>query len=540
MTSDNSLPTEETPDWSNLEAELARSFQPAWTRGGANPSPEQLRKWEEQDEHPGDSRLDTGRREFSRKDSKFRAPKRREDRPSQPHQGRGPKRDGGQHDRERRGKGRHPQRHGATPVRPRPPSPSVLTGWRVTFLPDEVGLQGLAKQIKQTARAFSLFDLSRLVLDHPSRYSIQLHRQGGAALFRCVADDSLWLEQTHALEHALAIGVESYYRREVQTVEAVKGTFHCVARCGLSGVLLGPPNHHQYQVNLRRLHAEKFARMPFAAFQAKVQMVRDEAVLQEWKMSQTTCEVFYPLTGAEDAEPKPIRDRATLRRDFQERHGAEAVVAAGEDVTLPGAIAIGTCAPEVSALVRQEWDKCRRFPIAMAHACGKVLSAAGLHLFKAHDNITYVGVSRPHGLDRQSFPVSDSLARLLTLVEERPGISRAELRAAWESQPDEASGLTTFAADLTWLLHQGHLIDFAGRGLESAISLKPPKAADRPSGEKKPATSKPAAAKPESGSAKETAGASETSSPAALPEQVSEPTEEISSPSVDTSWEEAP
>lgn len=540
MTSENSLPTEDTPDWSNLEAELARSFQPAWTRGGTNPSPEQLRKWEEQDEHPGDSRTATGRQEFSRKDSKFRAPKRREDRPSKPHLGRGPKRDGDHQERERGGKGRRPQRHGEAPVRPRPSGPNVLTGWRVTFLPDEVGLQGLAKQIKQTARAYSLFDLSRLVLDHPSRYSIRLHRQGGPALFRCVVDGSLWLEPSHALEHALAIGVESYYRREVQTVEEVKGTFHCVARCGLSGVLLGPPNHHQYQVNLRRLHAEKFARMPFAAFQAKVQMVRDEAVLQEWKMSQTTREVFYPLTGAEDAEPKPIHDRVALRRDFQERHGAEAVVGAGEDVTLPAAIAVGTCAPEVSALVRQEWDKCRRFPIAMAHACGKVLSAAGLHLFKAHENITYAGVSRPHALDRQSFPVSDSLARLLTLVEERPGISRAELRAALESQPNEASGLRTFAADLAWLLHQGHLVDLAGRGLESAIALKPPKAADRSPGEKKPAGSKPAAAKPESGSAEEAAEASESSSPAAPPEQVGEPTEEIPSPLVDTSTEEAP
>jgi hypothetical protein len=327
------------------------------------------------------------------------------------------------------------------------------------------------------------------------------------------------VQPQEAIRHALEVGLEKFYRREVQTVETIKGHFTCVARCGLSGTLLGPPNHHEYQTNLRRLHGEKFARMPFAAFLSRVQMVREESIIEEWKTSQSTREVFFPLPAeqigtpeqaeppAEAAQLTPIPERAALLRDFQQRHGKVMVSPAEDDMRLPGQVAAGASAELVSALVRQEWEKARRFPLAVAHACGQVLAKEGLQLFKAHENFTYVGVSRPHALDRQSFPVSDSISQLLTIVEERPGISRPDLRQAVETSTDSptTSGLprtASFTADLAWLLHQGHLVDFAGRGLESASAItiqkpaqkgRPPKTA-RPSSKKSHAPSAPALA----------------------------------------------
>src|SRR5208283_5142766 len=56
--------------------------------------------------------------------------------------------------------------------RPEPPPP--LPEITVTFLPDEHGVESLARQIKMTGRAFPLFQIAQIVLAKPERYSVQL------------------------------------------------------------------------------------------------------------------------------------------------------------------------------------------------------------------------------------------------------------------------------------------------------------------------------------------------------------------------------
>jgi hypothetical protein len=41
-------------------------------------------------------------------------------------------------------------------------------------LPDEKGVESLARQIKMTGRAYPLFQIAQLILQKPERYSVQL------------------------------------------------------------------------------------------------------------------------------------------------------------------------------------------------------------------------------------------------------------------------------------------------------------------------------------------------------------------------------
>src|ERR1700733_15539846 len=54
--------------------------------------------------------------------------------------------------------------------RPEPPAP--LPEIAVTFLPDEKGVEQLARQIRVTGRAYPLFQIAQLVLQKPERYSV--------------------------------------------------------------------------------------------------------------------------------------------------------------------------------------------------------------------------------------------------------------------------------------------------------------------------------------------------------------------------------
>ena len=51
---------------------------------------------------------------------------------------------------------------------------------------------------------------------------------------------------------------DTFYQAERTATEPPKGNYTFVAQCGMSGVILGPPNYHDYQNQLRKLHAGTF------------------------------------------------------------------------------------------------------------------------------------------------------------------------------------------------------------------------------------------------------------------------------------------
>ena len=527
--------------------DLSLSFGPAWAR--ESDSGERLARLAAK--HDREERPERGggkRREF------------RDDR-SQRQERRPPRREGGDRNRRdgRRDGGKREERR---PAR-EPQGPQPLTGWDVQFLPDKHGVDGLAKQIKNTARAYPLFDLAQLVLEKSERYLVEFKRksEGSPALFQLRTDGSLWLSEREAVAHALATQLDKFYRRERIAVDPPKGVYLSVAVCGMSGVVLGPSNYHDYQTKLIKLHAERFSSMPFEAFKSRIRMERDEESIAKWKDEQSSKEVFYPIDlskpsapeapappapesetpapesaepGVETAEaavevveeipeaaaevlaemPEPqapeaeaapsprFESVAEVELHFRENHAAKAVVEIRQRVIAPGSPAMNSSSPAIHALARGAWEQLRRFPLPMVHTLGQQLAARGVQLFKAHENITYAALARPKYLDRAATPIAEGLSGMLAYIEEHPGVPRPEQwKALVALRPAPPEGVedareAAVAADLSWLLHEGHVIDYARRGLEAARRPKPP-APKPPSKKREPAKpSEPEAAAP--------------------------------------------
>src|SRR5690606_35846399 len=68
-------------------------------------------------------------------------------------------------DRPQRGGGEKFRREEPREFRPPEPLPEIT----VTLLPDEKGVESLARQIKMTGRAYPLFEIAKLVLQKPER-----------------------------------------------------------------------------------------------------------------------------------------------------------------------------------------------------------------------------------------------------------------------------------------------------------------------------------------------------------------------------------
>jgi len=374
-----------------------------------------------------------------------------------------------------------------------------------------------------TGRAYPLFDIAQMILQKPERHAVTFsvtknaENQPVQPLFVCALDDTLWLSEDEAVGHVLKKHFGTFYQAERTATEPPKGKYTFVAQCGMSGVILGPPNYHDYQNQLRKLHTERFSRIPFDLYKARVKIVRDEEVVKKWIDDQSFKTEYLCLNM-----PEPLRlgSMEAVEKHFREQH-KENIIKAVESHSLSGTAARSLRSPPLVRLVRTVWEDQRRFPLQIATVLSQQFAGHGLQFFKVNKTITHVSVARPHFLDMEATPVSEGVKRIVDYINAHPKSTRRKLvEALAPSQaPAEPPAVptaeatptpeqTAIVSDLHWLIHQGHVIEFANGTLETAKkpAPRPPKPEVKPaaapsSPAPEPAASEPAADAPGSGEA---------------------------------------
>jgi len=424
-----------------------------------------------------------------------------------------------------------------------PPLPEIA----VSVLPDEKGVESLARQIKMTGRAFPLFDIAHLIIQKPERYSLRFsvmkNAEGKAVLplFLCALDDTLWLSEDEAVAHVLGKHFATFYQAEKTATEPPKGVYTFVGQCGMSGVILGPPNYHDYQNQLRKLHTERFARMPFDMFKARVKIVRDEAVVKQW-VEEQSWKIEYTCLNV--PEPLKLQSRADVEQHFRATH-KDTIIKSVESHVVTGVAARGLRGG-LSRLVQDILAQQRRFPMQIATSLSQAFAKHGLQFFKVNKTVTHVAVARPHFLDLETTLVSDTVKKIVDFINATAKCNRRKLidalapspapapipvvpvadvpaagtegapvtPAAPPAAPEPTAEQTAIIADLHWLVHQGHVIEFANGTIETAKRPLPKPVKQ----EKKPATA-PAEAAPTAEASPAPANAVET--PAVIETEVS-------------------
>lgn len=402
------------------------------------------------------------------------------------------------------------------PPRPRPTpaarQPEPLPEVKLTIVPEEHGVESLVRQIKATGRAYPLFEIAKLILQKPERYALRFEVKKDKTgrvlqpLFVCALDETLWLSEEDAVAHVLQQHFDTFYQTERTPGEPPKGKYTFVAQCGLSGVILGPPNYHDYQNRLHKLHAERFAHMPFEAYKARVKIIRDEAVVKRWIEEQSWKTEYICLNVP---EPLRLSSREAVEEHFRATH-KDTIIKSVESHVVPGPAA-RALQGGLARLVNRTLAEQQRFPLLVASALSDQFSRRGLQFYKVN-RITHVAVARPRYLDLDNMPVSEGVRRIVEFIRAHPGCTRRELIEALAPPPpipvappapegeaapappptpsEPTPEQTAIIADLHWLIHQGHVIEFANGILETAKkpAPKPPKAAPAPPATEAPAT----------------------------------------------------
>ena len=457
------------------------------------------------------------------------------DRGPRPGGDRGPRREGGfrrQEDAPRRD--------------PLPPLPAI----DVNLVPEEKGVESLARQIRLTGRAYPLFEIAQLVLKKNDRYHLVLtpeKPEGGetaSQILVCSLDDTVWFSENEAVEHALAKHFNTFYSSEKIPSDPPKGVYTFVAQCGISGVVLGPPNYHDYQNKLRKLHQERFSRMEFDAFKARIKIVKDEEVVKKWVEEQSFKTEFTALNIPETLK---LHSMEEAQQHFRATHAPNVIRKVDKHSISGAALATQPCRP-LLALARRAVDDQTKFPLRIVNVLSQQFARQGLQFFKVNKTVTHVAVARPHFLDMVATPVSEGVKKIVDFIDATPKCSRRKLidafapatAAAPEATAAPAGEAVTagdataapspqmaaLVSDLHWLVHQGHVIEFASGLLETAKRPLPRPVRPEPKAKAPaPAAAAGAVAEPaaeaEEMAAHETAAAAETAPADAVP-----PTEE--------------
>jgi hypothetical protein len=369
---------------------------------------------------------------------------------------------------------------------------------QIDFLPEERAFSKIIQQIKQGHIAYPLFGLARMFLERPERHRIRVRSLDNHTMIHQFGDDGPVAMESAALErNAFNDKKEEFYDTQIVEKEPIKGNFTSVARCTLSGKLLGPTNYHAFQPALRALYDQRFSRrMSFDDYRRAIEISSDPQLVEQWKEEARKSVTFQTK---DQENPAAFDNLAAVEQHFRANY-LPTLVRRCLAAELSGETARHLPDRGIIASIRKARDRENRFPAQIAGALRHGLNQAGLHVFKHKKRILYISTVRPQLFDANQASVSTGLSVILSTIKSYPKISRKQLaekalaKLIGEKSTDDSSeeyqhAKTTLATDLIWLAKAGHVIEFADGTLDLPLpprSMEGAKGGARPSSQQSP------------------------------------------------------
>ena len=361
---------------------------------------------------------------------------------------------------------------------PVPPVDARLASLEVSFLPERRGLAPLANRLAKSFRAYSLFEVAALFLSKPDYYLVKIEAPASLAdfaFFQCSDCKAFFLDREAACFHAFAKHFDKFCTKEEQDAEPPKGNFLCVAKCGLSGVLLGPPNYHGYNDKVTEVHRRHYPDMPLEAYRKRIETIHDAALIETWKEEMRKQVVYRFGTG----EKMVSFNRFTDAEAYFREHCLKEAIKETRNVIVPGAVAHAMEQGPLRRVIEEAWQNESRFPLKLSVTLRLAFRHLGLHTFKAAGGHTFVTSVAPSAIDPAH--AVEVIREILDFISAKPGCTRAEmlsqLAPSVPAQPAEEGGETPvpetpvpvaaapkemeLKRQLQWLVEKGHVIEFS-------------------------------------------------------------------------------
>src|SRR5215472_1842044 len=336
----------------------------------------------------------------------------------------------------------------------------------IHFLPRHTVLENVVTQIKSGSVAYSLFALARLLLEKPGRYEVRLTAKAEAPLYQLGEAGAVSADREFLDRNAFRFAQRDFYQINVVESDPIKGNFSNVARCRLSGTLLGPTNYHAYQPQLRSLYEQRFSRrMSFPDYQRQIEIVSDPMVVERWKEEARKITTY---TTSREETPLTFSSATDAERHFRSHYFPELIRNVG-DVTIGGTSSRSLPDRILNRAIEQAWVRETRSPSNIMQELASRFRQNGLHIFRHRRGMLFVSPIRVRAFVHEHAGVSPLVNAILEAVSGTAGINRKQLfetltgnRTSEDAEPRRLA----LASDLRWLINEGYVIEFNDGSLD--------------------------------------------------------------------------
>ena len=360
-----------------------------------------------------------------------------------------------------RAQGKSAFRRGDRKERDLPPRPKMRPlEAEIKILPESKALGTIMRKLQQSEQAFKLKELAYFFLDNPEAVLLKITPTDPAERFTsCKACSFAAKTKEEIIEHILACHLGDYYEAKEIESEPPKGNFSCVAKCGLTGELLGPPNVHEFNSIVREMLRTKFPHMSEADYRAKIEMVRDAEAIETWRKSATKKIVYTPKGAGEDAR---FLTREQAENEFR-RNMLESLIDEPKFLMITLAAALKCDYKPLVWAVKDAIQLERRAPYKMIFALRGAFHHRKMKIFRANDSRGPEFVISRELKEFDTTHAIEELAKVAKFIEANPCLSAQEICAELGKDAEK---------QLTWLVSTGHVVSFTN-GVFSAVEKFP-------------------------------------------------------------------
>src|SRR6266513_1668761 len=336
----------------------------------------------------------------------------------------------------------------------------------IRFLPYLPAFENVAAQIQSGSVAYSLFALARLFLEKPVGYEVCVTAKAESPFYQLGDNGAVSVDREFLERNAFRFAQRDFYQVDVVETDPVKGNFSNVARCRLSGTLLGPTNHHNYQPQLRSLYDQRFSRrMTFADYERQIEIVGDAALIDRWKEEARKVTTYNTLR---EKTPVTFSSPVEAERHFRSNY-LPGLIRSMNEVTIGGASSRRLPDRTLNRVIEEAWARESHSPSNMMQELASRFRQNGLHVFRHRRGMLFVTSIRERAFVHEQAGVSPSVNAILQALSGTTAISRKQLFekliGAGASEDAETRSLA-LASDLRWLINEGYVIEFNDGSLD--------------------------------------------------------------------------
>jgi hypothetical protein len=336
----------------------------------------------------------------------------------------------------------------------------------INLRPEEAALKVLINTLRNSCKTYQLFPLIHLFLEKEDRFFIVLSGRQNSSFkgFYVVSKKIPFLSMEGALDYIVHQNWAQYFKEEYVALEKPKGNFQSVNRCGITGVLLGPPNYHLYADLLREHYEDNLkGHCAYESFFSQIKNEHTSEAVEAWLTSMTRGRRFRLL-----ADPEVC---------FMSKEAAKKYLLENSDLNLIQKVSrVKLTVSDVGQIVDFDLKKMienflndeKKLPVKTANFFRGCLHYAGFHIFKKGRNgISYVCAIK-RKIRNTTTQFSENISKLIEVIEKYKGeITIFELPkvffnvtdSAWETIVDPRS-VREFKFNLSWLIREGYVTEF--------------------------------------------------------------------------------